>query len=331
MLSHNDISSDPSGLNNATANAAQGGVFIHEKALVEPGATLGSGTRIGAFVHVLPGAVIGRHCNLDDYVLIESDVRLGDQVTVGSGVQIWSGIVLEDNVFIGPNATFANDMVPRGERRPERPRTLVQQGALIGANATVMAGLTIGRNAVVSAGSVVTRNVPPNAIVVGNPAWIKSYISPGAKGRLATSSVSGELPVLTVPGVGVHKLPLVSDMRGSLSFAEFADHLPFVPQRYFLVFDVPSEEVRGEHAHKKLHQFLICVKGSCTVMVEDGHHRDEIMLDSPDRGIHIPPMVWAIQYKYSSDAVLLVLASDVYDPDDYIRDYDEYLVAVRRG
>jgi UDP-2-acetamido-3-amino-2,3-dideoxy-glucuronate N-acetyltransferase len=314
------------------ALASREDVFVHEKALVEPGARIGAGTRVWAFAHILPGAVIGRHCNLCDHVFIEKDVRIGDRVTIKSGVQLWDGVVLEDDVFVGPNATFTNDLFPRSKQYQDSTKTVVQSGASIGANATIVAGLTIGRNALVGAGAVVTRNVPANAIVVGNPARIKGYVSPTAKGRLrATPALAEELPALTVPGAQVYKLPLVIDMRGNLSVAEFETDLPFVPRRYFVVFDVPSEEVRGENAHKTLHQFLVCVKGSCAVVVDDGTHRDELLLERPDLGLHIPPMVWTTQYKYSPDAVLLVLASDKYDPADYIRDYGEYLALVKQG
>jgi dTDP-4-dehydrorhamnose 3,5-epimerase-like enzyme/SAM-dependent methyltransferase len=132
-----------------------------------------------------------------------------------------------------------------------------------------------------------------------------------------------------VPGVAIYDLPLIRDMRGSLSFAEYGRLLPFIPKRYFVVFDVPSRDTRGEHAHRTLHQFLVCVKGSCSIVVDDGKHKEEILLDSPMRGIHVPPMVWCTQYKYSPDAVLLVLASDVYDADDYIRDYGIFLEAIK--
>ena len=130
-------------------------------------------------------------------------------------------------------------------------------------------------------------------------------------------------------GVRLYRLPIIVNLRGSLSFAEYGQFLPFIPKRYFLVFDVTSKEIRGEHAHKELHQFLICPKGSCSVVVDDGKIREEVVLDNPGLGLHIPPMIWAIQYKYSADAVLMVLASDVYKADDYIRDYDDYLTLLK--
>ena len=114
-------------------------------------------------------------------------------------------------------------------------------------------------------------------------------------------------------------------MRGSLSVAEHKQQIPFVPKRCFWVFDVPSREIRGEHAHKVLHQYLICVKGSVNVVVDDGKVRKEVVLDKPNLGLHVPPLVWGVQYKYSPDAVLLVLASDVYDASDYLRNYEEFV------
>lgn len=306
------------------------GFFKHPQALVET-ETIGQGTRIWAFAHVLPGARIGENCNICDGVFVENDVVLGNRVTVKCGVQLWDGVELEDDVFIGPNATFTNDLFPRSKVHPEQfVRTVVRQGASIGANATILAGVVIGRNAMVGAGAVVTKDVPPNAIVVGNPARIKGYANTAVGGNPPSSAD----PALAdyrckVPQVTIHRLPIIADLRGSLSFGEYSKHLPFSPQRYFVVFDVASKEVRGEHAHKALHQFLVCVKGSCAVLVDDGVRSDEIQLTSPGIGIHVPPMVWSVQYKYSSDAVLLVLASDVYDPEDYIRDYDLFLQAVK--
>jgi dTDP-4-dehydrorhamnose 3,5-epimerase-like enzyme len=131
-----------------------------------------------------------------------------------------------------------------------------------------------------------------------------------------------------VKGVRLYELPLISDLRGGLTFAEVNNPLPFTPKRYFLVLDVPGRDVRGEHAHKECHQFLICVSGSCSVVVDDGHYRAEYLLNRPNLGLHVPPLVWATEYKYSPDAVLLVLASDIYRADDYIRDYDAFLQAI---
>jgi dTDP-4-dehydrorhamnose 3,5-epimerase-like enzyme len=121
---------------------------------------------------------------------------------------------------------------------------------------------------------------------------------------------------------------VVPDLRGNLTVGEFARDIPFVPERYFMVFGVPNREVRGEHAHRECHQFLICVRGSCSVVADDGERRVEVLLDAPEKGLYLPPMTWGIQYKYTSEAVLLVFASHYYNAADYIRDYAQYLKSV---
>ena len=127
-----------------------------------------------------------------------------------------------------------------------------------------------------------------------------------------------------VPGVSVHSLTKARDERGALVALEL-DDCPFAPRRIFAVYDVPSESLRGEHAHRKCHQFLVSLAGSVTCGVSDGTAQEEVELDGPGIGIHIPPMIWGTQWRYTQDAVLLVLASHPYDPDDYIRDRDEFL------
>ncbi len=304
--------------------------FVHQLGCCES-RTIGKGTKIWAFAHVLPQAVIGEDCNICDQVFIENDVSIGDRVTIKCGVQVWDGIEIGNDVFIGPNATFTNDLFPRSKQYPEEfNKTIVQDGASIGANATLLSGLTIGRKAMVGAGAVVTKSVPSNAIVAGNPARIIGYVDT-PKAEQVSQVASPEAPaddyVINVEGVSLTKLPMIQDLRGSLSVGEISRHIPFPIKRYFIVYDVASKEVRGEHAHKQCHQFLVCVKGSVSVVVDDGTQRQEFLLDRPQLGLHIPPMVWGIQYKYSADAVLMVLASEVYEAEDYIRDYQEFLDA----
>jgi acetyltransferase-like isoleucine patch superfamily enzyme/dTDP-4-dehydrorhamnose 3,5-epimerase-like enzyme len=309
--------------------------FVHSHALVEA-TQVGPRTRVWAFAHILPGARVGADCNICDHVFIENDVAIGDRVTVKCGVSLWDGVALEDDVFVGPNAAFSNDATPRSRRKPaEVLRTRVRVGASIGANATIQAGLTIGPGAFVSDGAVVTRDVPPRAIVAGNPARITGYLDTpevsvtGAS--ISAGAVGNQLPMLTAKGAGLYALPKIVDLRGALSFGELGPHLPFQPKRFFAVYDVPGEEVRGEHAHKECHQFLVCLKGSCTIVLDDSMRRDEVRLDSPKVGLHIPPKVWGIQYRFSADALMLVLASDTYDADDYIRNYDDFLAYMARA
>jgi UDP-2-acetamido-3-amino-2,3-dideoxy-glucuronate N-acetyltransferase len=252
-------------------------------------------------------------------------------VTVKCGVQLWDGLRVEDDVFIGPNATFTNDRFPRSKQQPEQfPITRLEQGCSIGANATILPGITIGRNSMVGAGAVVTKAVPANAIVRGNPAAIQGYTSVGNNLEVVkTSIVEGQtITSARVKGVSLHAIPAFEDIRGRLVAGEIDKGLPFIPARFFFVYGVPNAEVRGEHAHRVCHQFLVCVNGSLRVVVDDSVNREEILLDRPSLGIHLRPGVWGTQYKYSADAVLLVLASHPYDSADYIRDYNVWLNTV---
>lgn len=320
----------------APPEAAAASPFVHALGCCES-RSVGAGTRIWAFAHVLPGAVIGRDCNIGDHVYIENDVIIGDRVTVKNGVQLWDGLRVESDVLIGPNATFTTDPFPRSKQPQQQyPATTIGRGATVGANATLLPGVSIGQHAMIGAGAVVTRSVPAYAIVVGNPARIVGYTNEDrTKSRLVAGSalVADNKPGVretAVKGVTIHMLPLVTDLRGNLSVGEFEQHIPFPVKRYFMVFDVPSAKTRGEHAHKTCHQFLICAKGSLAVVADDGSTRQEILLDRPNQGVFLPAGTWGIQYKYSADAVLLVFASERYDASDYIRDYDEFLAFIAR-
>lgn len=153
-------------------------VFVHRAALCES-TSVGEGTRVWAFAHVMEGATIGRECNICGHAFVETGATLGDRVTVKNGVLIWDRVTIGDDVFLGPAVTFTNDLVPRvAFRTPaeEFSATRVDRGATIGANVTVVCGVTIGENAFVGAGSVVTRDVPPHALVMGNPARLAGHV-----------------------------------------------------------------------------------------------------------------------------------------------------------
>jgi len=316
----------------STATPAPALFYAHPEGKVES-SDIGPGTRVWAFAHILEGARIGADCNICDHTLIEGGAVVGDRVTVKCGVQLWNGVTLEDDVFVGPNATFTNDRFPRSrQQRAEVARTVVRRGASIGANATLLPGVTIGAGAMVGAGAVVTRDVPPRAIVMGNPAAVTGFVNEESRRHVPQAvPLRGDGRTGLIAGAGLYELPRVSDARGHLSFAEIQQSLPFPVVRYFLVFGVPSREIRGEHAHRTLEQFLVCVHGNCSVRLFDGDASEEVLLNRPDLGLHVPPLVWTTEYKYSPDAVLLVLASEVYREDDYIRDVDDYLVLTRKA
>ncbi|MGH8559061.1 MAG: WxcM-like domain-containing protein [Methylococcales bacterium] len=310
-----------------------GQFFVHEHGICET-ASVGEGTRIWAFAHILPGARIGSDCNICDHVFIENDVVIGNDVTIKSGVQLWDGVRLGDRVFVGPNATFTNDRFPRSKLYPDRfAQTVVDEGASIGANATVLPGLRIGPYAIVGAGAVVTKDVPAKAVVVGNPAVIVDYQAekidvPPMLGPVSPGDPAGSHVDLGVGGCELWRLPHFEDLRGKLVPIEFLRDLPFTPVRSFLVYGVPSNHVRGEHAHVLCHQFLIAVRGSLAVVIDDGRLRSQILLSDPSIGLYLKPMVWGIQYKFEAATTLLVLASHPYDASDYIRDYNTFRVRI---
>jgi dTDP-4-dehydrorhamnose 3,5-epimerase-like enzyme len=132
-------------------------------------------------------------------------------------------------------------------------------------------------------------------------------------------------------GIDFVLLRRISDLRGSLLAVELAKDIPFSVARLFTVMNVPSHHVRGEHAHKECHQLLVCLQGSVTVAADNGKDRRVWMLDRPNIGLHIKPMTWAAQYRYTADAVLAVFASHPYEAADYIRDYEEFLAAVKHS
>jgi UDP-2-acetamido-3-amino-2,3-dideoxy-glucuronate N-acetyltransferase len=153
--------------------------FIHSTAVIDLGATIGEGTKIWHFCHVMPAAVVGSNCNIGQNVFIDNNAMVGNGVKIQNNVSVYNGVVLQDDVFVGPSAVFTNVINPRSfiERKSEFKPTLVQKGASIGANATIICGVTIGQYALVGAGAVVTKNVAPYALVTGNPARQTGWVS----------------------------------------------------------------------------------------------------------------------------------------------------------
>lgn len=150
--------------------------FIHPLSDVKSD-HIGQKTKVWQYSVIFPNAIIGENCNICAHTMIENEVVIGNNVTIKSGVYVWDSITIEDNVFIGPCVTFTNDKKPRSKQHPDKfPKTIVEQGASIGANATILPGLKIGKNALIGAGAVITKDVPENAIMVGNPATIKGYV-----------------------------------------------------------------------------------------------------------------------------------------------------------
>lgn len=267
-------------------------VGVHSTAEVSPGAVLHQSVNVGAFAYV------------DSGTICEADVSIGARTVVG----------------FARSAGIAE------------PGPVIKHGVVIEPGAIVARGVSIESGALVRAGSVVTDDVPANAIVEGNPARVVGYTrTDGESG--APIVRPPELPgqSVDVAGARLFRLEEVRDLRGRLTFGERGGALPFEPRRFFLVYDVPDERVRGSHAHRTLHEFLIAVYGTVMVTADNGHQRLQVELDSPTLALHLPPMIWTVQYGYSADAVLLAIVSHEYDAADYIRDYDEYRSLINDG
>jgi UDP-2-acetamido-3-amino-2,3-dideoxy-glucuronate N-acetyltransferase len=153
---------------------------------------------------------------------------------------------------------------------------------------------------------------------------VKREILPASE-WLADAAAASDLGV---GGAGLVRLHTVIEERGQLTVGEIGKGMPFAPRRFFVISRVPDMDIRGEHAHRELHQLLVCLAGSVVAEVSDGERSRAVKLDCPGVGLHIPPMVWGVQHHYSPDAVLMVLASSEYDPADYIRDFGQF-VALR--
>ncbi len=237
--------------------------------------------------------------------------------------------IIPESARIEPGVTIAQRVILAGDD------IVVRANARLDAASVIGEGVTIGQGAWVRAGAVVLRSVPANAIVEGNPAQVVGYVDRAAHDhrpdpRLIEVQSLGNAPrpariPLDVGESALYLMRRVVDTRGSLTVGEVPTEVPFSPARYFAVFGVPSIELRGEHAHKRCQQFLICLHGSCRVLLDDGVRRCEVTLDRPDMGVFMPEMIWGTQYRYSPDAVLLVFASRPYEADDYLRTYDEFL------
>lgn len=248
---------------------------------------------VGAVAVLEPGCRVGPRCSVGPHASIGRDTTLAAGADVGAGARIGADV-------------------------------RVEPGARVGANAVVASGVAVGRGAVVEPAAYVVGDVPATAIVRGNPAIIVGYVVAAAEPQPASMSAD-QLPLDIAAGCRLWPLPRFRDLRGSLVAVEHERDLPFSPARTFLVFDVPSEEVRGEHAHRWCAQVLVAAHGAMSVVVDDGETSAEVRLDHPDRGLLIPPGVWGVQYRFTSDAVLCVFASHPYDAADYIRDYEEFL------
>ncbi len=295
-------------------------IYVHPQGLCES-PNVGRGTRIWAFAHILPRAVVGADCNICDHVFVENDVIIGDRVTVKCGVQLWDGIRLENDVFVGPNATFTNDRNPRNkEYPPEFLKTIVRRGASIGANATILPGLTIGEGALVAAGSVVTHHVPARVMVRGSPARPTSFLDADVIEASACDMTSGTSELL--PGVELRR---VSGKGPGISVgSEIGRDIPFAPNYFWAVTGPLDGGIIGDYARIRCSQFLLLILGAVTVLVDNARERRAVRLSNPGDVIVVPPGIWGGQLSFAPGTTLAMFASELDDEADYIRDYTEF-------
>ncbi|HET6389566.1 WxcM-like domain-containing protein [Hyphomicrobium sp.] len=282
--------------------------FTHPLALCESN-SIGEGTRIWAFAHVLPGARVGRNCNICDHVFIENDVSIGDDVTIKCGVQVWDGVSIGNRAFIGPNVTFTNDRFPRSKQYPERfLATVVEEGASIGANATILPGVRVGRDAMVGAGAVVTKDVPPNATVVGNPA--KPIYSDLAETLIEKQSALGS-------GASIRP-------DGDSSSAGSMVRLPYASHHLQILRRLPKHAEAG-YAELRSGQMFIVAKGAVSIELDDGKEQTEVVLSETSSVQQIPPKTWMQLRASTAEIVLIVARSHPYDEGELILTREEFL------
>lgn len=286
---------------------------------------IGKNTLLGDGASIREQCRIGEYCIISRYVTLNYNARIGDRTKIMDGTHITGDSITGSDVFVSILVGTTNDNVVRSGFGSHIAGPVIEDGTVIGAGATILPGVKLGEGSTVGAGSVVTKDVPPAAKAIGVPAKVIGYAGASrATAKVFDTATAIPLATSRVNGVTVHQMPRIVDIRGNLTVGEFERSIPFPAKRYFMVFDVPNAETRGEHAHKECHQFLICVRGSCALVADDGKERQEFLLDRPDIGVHLSPMVWGIQYRYSADALLLVFASHYYDTSDYIRSYSEF-------
>jgi acetyltransferase-like isoleucine patch superfamily enzyme len=279
---------------------------------------------ISSHAHVDPAAKVGARCEIAAGAVVGAQVRLGDNVHIGAGALLLGPCSVGNDSVIGVGC-----ILDASADNATQAGLVLESHVQLLAGVTIAARITVASGARIQAGAVVQRSVPVHAVVAGNPAQIVGYTLSVGSAEMARMPVSAAREIgvsaTMVRGVTLHRLPRILDLRGNLTVGEFGRSVPFAAKRYFMVFGVPNAEIRGEHAHRSCDQFLVCAHGNCSVVADDGVHREEFLLDDSATGLYLPALTWGIQYKYSADAVLLVFASEDYDGAEYIRDYAEFL------
>jgi acetyltransferase-like isoleucine patch superfamily enzyme len=278
--------------------------------------------------HLADGVFVG------PFVEIQRGVRIGPRTRIQSHSFVCELVTIGQDCFIAHGVMFVNDLFSEGgpAKTPAGWKTIeICDRVSIGSNATILAGITIGESAVVGAGAVVTRNVPSRAIVVGNPARITGYVDKTKVNRVQNTNgkIERSISATKVAGVALYSLEKTKDLQGEVCVAEFSEEIPFQAAGYFLVNKVPNSKIRREYAYKNCQQFLLCVRGEVSVIVDDGNQSEEIKLDSSSVGLFLPAMTWAVQYKFTENAILIGFVSLCCDEKERILSYEEFQKLVK--
>lgn len=284
---------------------------------------VGPGTTVAENSHIGSQVSIGSWCQISSNVTIDGSVTIGNRVHIDLDVVITGPLVIGDDVRIGADCKL--DLRPN--QGQEAKITTISSGAVIEESCRILPGSRIGEQAVVGRGATVRKPVRPyEELRKDGESAQRSGIPPTSENLGSAVRISGAHEGRV--GVGLAQLVALkeaSDSRGTLIAADTQSGLPFQPTRYFTVSDVPDGERRGIHAHRVCHQFLVALRGEVHAIVADGAGCREVILDNPRKGLYVPPLIWGTQHSFSSDALLLVLASDVYDPADYIHHWQEFI------
>jgi len=294
---------------------------------------IGPGTTVGPYVTIDAKVAIGAGCTIGEGVSVRDGAVVGDRVTIGPGSRIAGNTKLGDDSCVHPNVVFEQTRLIEPLAISSRAGNIeIGPSSIIGAQVTILPSVTIGRNAAIAPNSVVTRPIPPFAYAAGNPATVVQYLVSSTQENGSTEEIRPNKQYsyqdTAVSRVTQYFFKEVHDVRGDLSIINFDQDFPFPPKRIFFVSGVRNKHLRGEHAHRDGEQLLVSVSGSTTVLVDDGQARAEFILDRAGIGLYIGPLVWSTQYNHDKNSTLIAIASNAYDPDDYIRNYDEFIDAV---
>lgn len=294
---------------------------IGPNAIIYQDVKIGHNTLVGDGASIREQTTIGPKCIIGRYVTINYQTNIGKNVKIMDHSWLAGKMNVEDNVFISGGVMTSNDNNTSNligdnyiYKETDVVGPTIKKNAVIGVGAVLLPGVVVGKNSIVGAGSVVTKDVPNKSLVLGVPARLVQENN--------KTTISDRI---TIKHCRLMRLPKIVDPRGNLTVVENERHIPFSIKRIFYVYEVPRNALRAGHALKSCNQILIAVSGSFDVLVDDGEDKKIFHLNRSHKALLIPAIIWREMFNFSKGAVCLVLASEYYDPNDYYREYREYI------